>query len=105
VLAAIGFGDSPHSGTVPVPALGHALRTAGALAANDTNPGDSLVKARCRTAFLSYVNHPDNFVRIQAIAACGAVLDDSLRATLGADRAQERDWFVLTKYREVLGAK
>ena len=87
-------------------ALGHALRTAGALAATpDTTPAGREVQGRCRAAFLSYIVHPDNFVRLQAIAACGTVLDDSLRATLATARPDEKDWFVLTKYREVLGAK
>jgi len=109
VLAAIGFGDSPHSGTVPVlkpVTLGHALRTAGALASKlDTTQADKDLQARCRAAFMAYVAHPDNFVRIQAVAAGGMVLDDSVRATLASARAQEKDWFVLTKYREVLGAR
>ena len=87
-------------------ALGHALRTAGALAAKfDTTEADVGMKARCRSEFMSRVTHPDNFVRIQAIAACGTVFDDSVRAALDSARAQERDWFVLTKYREVLGAR
>jgi hypothetical protein len=87
-------------------ALGHALRTAGALVAKlDTTQTDESMKARCRAAFMSCVTHPDNFVRIQAIAACGTALDDSVRAALVSNRAQEKDWFVLTKYREVLGAK
>jgi len=87
-------------------ALGHALRTAGALAAKlDTTQADREMQARCRSAFKSYVAHPDNFVRTQAVAACGVVIDDSLRVDLEAGRSQERDWFVLTKYREVLGAK
>ncbi len=87
-------------------ALGHALRTAGALAAKlDTTQSDQDLQARCRSAFKSYVAHPDNFVRIQAVAACGTVLDDSLRADIEARRAQEKDWFVLTKYREVLGVR
>jgi len=85
-------------------ALGHALRTAGALAAKlDTLPGDSVTRARCRTVFVSYLGHPNNFVRLQAVAACGTILDDSLRVTLAVARANEKDWFVLTKYREVLG--
>jgi hypothetical protein len=87
-------------------ALGHALRTAGALAAKlDTVPDDKDLQAQGRAVFLSYIEHPNNFVRLQAVAACGMVLDDQLRATLGSARAQEEDWFVLTKYREVLGAK
>ena len=86
-------------------ALMHALRTEGALVAADTTPGDTALRARCRSDFLPYVNRPDNFVRIQAIAACGTVLDDSLRAALGAKRAQEKDWFVLSKYHEVLDTK
>jgi HEAT repeat protein len=87
-------------------ALGHALRTAGALATKlDTVPADKEAQARCRAVFMSYVAHPDNFVRVQAVAACGTVLDDSVRASLTTARAAEKDWFVLTKYREVLGAK
>jgi hypothetical protein len=87
-------------------ALGHALRTAGALAVKfDTTQTDEELKVRCRAAFMSYVTYPDNFVRIQAVAACGTVLDDFLRAGLEARRAQEKDWFVLTKYREVLGTR
>jgi HEAT repeat protein len=87
-------------------ALGHALRTAGALAAKlDTAQADEGLKVRCRAAFMSYVTHPDNFVRIQAIAACGTVLDGTMSVTLGTAREQEKDWFVLTKYREVLGAR
>ncbi|MBN2464788.1 HEAT repeat domain-containing protein [candidate division WOR-3 bacterium] len=87
-------------------ALGHALRSAGALVAKlDTTQADIDVKDRCRVEFMASVAHPDNFVRIQAVAACGTVLDDSLRAILESRRAQERDWFVLTKYREVLGTR
>jgi hypothetical protein len=87
-------------------ALGHALRTAGALTAKlDTTQTDNEARARCRAAFISYVSQPDNFVRIQAISACGTVIDDTMRATLGSLRAQEKDWFVLTKYREVLGVR
>jgi len=87
-------------------ALGHALRTAGALVARlDTTQADNDLRASCRTAFASHVSDPDNFVRIQTIAACGTVLDDSLRIILAARRPEEKDWFVLTKYREVLGAK
>ncbi|MCX6842209.1 MAG: hypothetical protein NTX53_08015 [candidate division WOR-3 bacterium] len=87
-------------------ALGHALRAAGALAATfDTMPADKDLQAQGRTAFLSYIANPDNFVRLQAVAACGTVLDDFLRATLTAARASEKDWFVLTKYHEVLDVK
>jgi hypothetical protein len=87
-------------------ALGHALRTAGTLVAKlDTTQADNEVKARCRTEFTSYVTHPDNFVRIQAVAACGKVLDDSLRSFLEFKREEEKNWFVLTKYREVLATK
>jgi hypothetical protein len=87
-------------------ALGHALRTAGALAAKfDTVPADKDLQARSRAAFLSFVAHPNNFVRTQAVAACGTVIDDSLRATLTTARAGEKDWFVLTKYREVFDTK
>jgi hypothetical protein len=87
-------------------ALGHALRTAGALAAKfDTVPADKDLQARSRAAFLSFVAHPNNFVRTQAVAACGTVIDDSLRATLTTSRASEKDWFVLTKYREVFDTK
>jgi hypothetical protein len=85
-------------------ALGHALRTAGVLAATlDTTPADKEVQARCRVVFLSFIAHANNFVRIQAVAACGTVLDDSVRAALSAARAKEQGWFVMTKYREVLG--
>jgi hypothetical protein len=92
-------------GLKPVP-LGHALRTAGALAAKvDTLAADRALKVRCRDAFVSCVNHPDNFVRIQAVAACGTVFDDSVSAALASARSQEKDWFVLTKYREVLGTR
>lgn len=87
-------------------ALGHVLRTAGALAAKlDTVPADGDLQAQGRAVFLSYIEHPNNFVRLQAVAACGTVLDDQLRATLESARAQEKDWFVLTKYREVLDTK
>jgi hypothetical protein len=87
-------------------ALGHALRAAGALVAKlDTTPADSGMKAPCRSEFMAYVTHPDNFVRIQAVAACGTVLDDSVRSFLESKRVTEKDWFVLTKYREVLGAR
>ena len=104
VLVAIGFGDSPHSGTVPVPALGHALRAAGALAATlDTTAESKSLQSKCRAAFLPYIKHPDNFVRLTAVGALGGILDESTRATLTAARAGEKDWFVLTKYREVLG--
>jgi len=92
-------------GLKPV-ALGHALRTAGALVAKlDTTQADKDLRVRCRSTFASHVSNPDNFVRIQAVAACGTVLDDSLRISLAARRLEEKDWFVLTKYREVLGAK
>jgi HEAT repeat protein len=85
-------------------ALGHALRTAGALAAAlDTVPADKDLQARSRAAFMSYIAHPNNFVRLQAVAACGTVLDDPTKAALTTARADEKDWFVLTKYREVLG--
>ncbi|HTW90657.1 MAG TPA: hypothetical protein VMH22_03015 [bacterium] len=86
-------------------ALGHALRASAALVAADTTPGDSLLRGRCRKAFLSYLNNQDNFVRIQAVAACGTVLNDSLRSTLAAKRTQEKDWFVLSKYHEALDVK
>ena len=87
-------------------ALGHALRTAGALAATfDTVPADKDLQARGRAAFLTYIANPDNFVRIQAVAACGTVLDEPTRATLTAARASEKDLFVLTKYHEVLDTK
>jgi hypothetical protein len=87
-------------------ALGHALRTSGALVARlDTAQADKDLRVRSRSAFASHVTDPDNFVRIQAIAACGTVLDDSLRISLAARRLEEKDWFVLTKYREVLGAR
>jgi len=87
-------------------ALGHALRTAGALAAKlDTTEADSEVKTGLRDAFMSYVTHPDNFVRIQAVAASGVVLDDATCSALQSARANEKDWFVLSKYREVLGAR
>jgi HEAT repeat protein len=87
-------------------ALGHALRAGSALAAKlDTTEADEEMEAGCRAAFKSYLTHQDNFVRIQAVAACGAAMDDSLRAVLAAGREAEEDWFVLTKYREVLGAK
>jgi hypothetical protein len=87
-------------------ALGHALRTAGALATKlDTTEADAEVKARLREAFTSYVTHPDNFVRIQAVAACGVLLDDATCSALQTARTNEKDWFVLTKYREVLGGK
>jgi len=87
-------------------ALGHALRAAGALAAKlDTTQADAAVKGRCRDAFMSCVTRPDSFVRIQAVAASGAVLGDSARSSLESKRLQEKDWFVLTKYREVLGAE
>ncbi len=87
-------------------ALGHALRAAGALAAKlDTMPAGKDLQARGRTAFLSYIARPDNFVRLQAVAACGTVLDDFLRTTLTTARASEKDWFVLTKYHEVLDVK
>jgi len=87
-------------------ALGHALRAAGSLAATfDTMPADNDLRAQGRTTFLSYIAHADNFARLQAVAACGTVLDDSLRSTLTTARAGEKDWFVLTKYREVLDVK
>jgi HEAT repeat protein len=87
-------------------ALGHALRASGALAAKlDTTSADTQMRDRCRAAFLSRITHPDNFVRIQAVAAGGTVLDDATRAALQSQRAQEKDWFVLTKYREVLDVK
>ena len=87
-------------------ALGHSLRAAGALVAKlDTVPADKDLQAQGRTAFLSYIAHPDNFARIQAVAACGTVLDDFLRTTLTTARASEKDLFVLTKYREVLDVK
>ena len=86
-------------------ALGHALRAAGTLAAADTTAGDTALRARCRATFLTYVNHPDNFVRLTAVAALGGILDDPTRTALASARAGEKDWFVLTKYREVMGAK
>ena len=87
-------------------ALGHALRAAGALAAAlDTTAESRALQSKCRTAFLPYLRNADNFVRLQAVAACGTVLDDSVHAALTTARAAEKDWFVLTKYREVLGAK
>ena len=87
-------------------ALGYALRAAGALVAKlDTTQADNEARDRCRTEFMSYVEHPNNFVRIQAVAACGAALDDSLRFFLESRREEEKDWFVLTKYREVIGAR
>ena len=87
-------------------ALGHAVRTAGALAAAlDTTAESKALQAKCRAAFLPYVKHSDNFVRLTAVAALGGILDDPTRAALTTARAAEKDWFVLTKHREVMGAK
>ena len=87
-------------------ALGHALRAAGALEPKlDTVPADKDLQARSRAVFLSYIAHPNNFVRIQATTACGTVLDEPTRVALASARALEKDLFVRTKYHEVLDTK
>jgi HEAT repeat protein len=83
-------------------ALGACLRAAAALVPKLDTLTTTQQKAEAATVFAGFINHPDNFVRIQAIAACGVVLDDGLRSALTAARAGEKDWFVQTKYREVL---
>jgi hypothetical protein len=104
LLAAIAPGDGGKSGTIKPPALGHAIRAAGALAAKlDTTQADTELKARCRAAFMLYAYHADNFIRLTAVAALGGILDEPTRQNLATLRAGEKDWFVLTKYREVLG--
>jgi HEAT repeat protein len=82
------------------PALGHAVRALGSLAAK-LDSTDTLIPV-CRSAIAGQLNASAPFVRLVAVEAAGKLLDDSLRVALVAARDKEADEFVRTTYRLVL---
>ncbi len=83
------------------PALGHAIRCCGTLAAKfDT--ADTALGVRCRTVFSGYLEYKEPFVRLVAVQALERFLDEPLKATLEAARAKETNRFVLGQYAKIL---
>ncbi len=86
------------------PALGHALRVAGRVAADLDMLDDLELRVRCRQAFLPLLEHERAFVRMQAVEALGHFMDDPLRRELEAAAAGEVNRFVLSAYEKLLSS-
>lgn len=88
--------------TLRPPALGHALRAAGRVAAGLDTLQDRELRVQCRKLFLSKVGHESEFVRMTAVEALDALMDGPLRRELEAARAVETNRFVLAAFDKAL---
>ncbi len=87
------------------PALGHAIRVAGRIAAELDTLEDRKLRVRCRKTFLLFLWHEDPFVRLVTVRALAGFLDDPLRRILETVEAEETNRFVLSACREVLSER
>ncbi|MEO0079621.1 MAG: hypothetical protein ABIK44_02975 [candidate division WOR-3 bacterium] len=88
-----------------VPALGHAIRACGALAAKLDSAEQGQWLPKCREAILPYIKHNEPFVRLVSVQALGEILDEPTAQALKQAQAEEKNEFVLTAYRQTLGTR
>jgi len=84
------------------PGLGHTIRASGKIAAELDTIKDRELLVRCRKVFVSYLRYDEPFVRLVAVQALENFLDDPLRRTLEAARAEETNRFVLAGFGKIL---
>jgi hypothetical protein len=84
------------------PALGHALRAIGTIAAKADSADSAGLKRRAGECAAGFIGHERPFVRLCAVEACRKVLAPGLRERLAGARAGETDEFVLNQYRLAL---
>lgn len=84
------------------PALGHAVRAAGEVAAKLDSADSAGLRPKTRAALLPLLGHKEAFVRLAVVDALGKVLEPTVAEKLREAQAGETDLFVLTAYRAVL---
>ncbi len=84
------------------PALGHAVRALGSIAARSDSVDRTDLRQRVGDVASRYLTHPQSFVRLVSVEACRKVLSQVLRERLAAARVLETDQFVLHQYRLAL---
>jgi len=87
------------------PALGHAVRAAGELAAKLDTTEQRALRVRTQEALLPLVGHRDAFVRLVTVDALGKSLEPAVAGKLREAQISETDPFVLTAYRAVLARR